>query len=374
MKTYRYRGHSRSDPAKYRPDGELDRWKARDPIELLGARAGRRGRTRRGTTRRRMRTEIQAEIDAAAERAADSPLPDPRGDAPLCLRRLSRPPSERARTTVAEMTYREAINAALDDALAADPAVSSWARTSAPTAASSRRTSGSPRTFRAGCIEHADLRERVPRRRARDGRRRPAPGRRDHVRRLPADGRRRDRQPAAQVPLHVGRPVRRAGDGPVDRRRDRPLRDAALRDRRELVHAACPACASRPPARPGPRTAAPGRDPRTATRCSSSSTRASTGARAPSARRRRRARQGRGRPRRQRRHDRRHAADGRARSQAARAARRRGRSTPRSSTCAGCARSTSRPSGRSVEKTGRLRRRRGAGPRRRLGRDASSRA
>jgi TPP-dependent pyruvate/acetoin dehydrogenase alpha subunit len=37
MKTYRYRGHSRSDPAKYRAEGELERWKARDPIDLLGA-------------------------------------------------------------------------------------------------------------------------------------------------------------------------------------------------------------------------------------------------------------------------------------------------------------------------------------------------
>ena len=30
--TYRYMGHSRSDPATYRPAGELDEWKARDPI------------------------------------------------------------------------------------------------------------------------------------------------------------------------------------------------------------------------------------------------------------------------------------------------------------------------------------------------------
>jgi pyruvate dehydrogenase E1 component alpha subunit len=30
--TYRYSGHSRADPAKYRPDGELDKWKKRDPI------------------------------------------------------------------------------------------------------------------------------------------------------------------------------------------------------------------------------------------------------------------------------------------------------------------------------------------------------
>ena len=32
--TYRHSGHSRADPAKYRPDGELDRWKQHDPIKL----------------------------------------------------------------------------------------------------------------------------------------------------------------------------------------------------------------------------------------------------------------------------------------------------------------------------------------------------
>ncbi len=35
-KTYRYSGHSRTDPARYRPAGELDTWKQRDPIVLLG--------------------------------------------------------------------------------------------------------------------------------------------------------------------------------------------------------------------------------------------------------------------------------------------------------------------------------------------------
>ena len=33
--TYRQVGHSRSDPAKYRPEGELEQWLARDPILLL---------------------------------------------------------------------------------------------------------------------------------------------------------------------------------------------------------------------------------------------------------------------------------------------------------------------------------------------------
>jgi acetoin:2,6-dichlorophenolindophenol oxidoreductase subunit alpha len=35
LKTYRYRGHSRTDPATYRPDGELEQWMQRDPLKLL---------------------------------------------------------------------------------------------------------------------------------------------------------------------------------------------------------------------------------------------------------------------------------------------------------------------------------------------------
>lgn len=37
MKTYRYVGHSRTDTGPYRPEGELDAWKKRDPITLLKA-------------------------------------------------------------------------------------------------------------------------------------------------------------------------------------------------------------------------------------------------------------------------------------------------------------------------------------------------
>ena len=36
--TYRYSGHSRADPAKYRPEGELEKWKERDPIKLYRSR------------------------------------------------------------------------------------------------------------------------------------------------------------------------------------------------------------------------------------------------------------------------------------------------------------------------------------------------
>ena len=37
VKTYRFAGHSRSDPATYRPEGELDKWLKRDPIALASA-------------------------------------------------------------------------------------------------------------------------------------------------------------------------------------------------------------------------------------------------------------------------------------------------------------------------------------------------
>ena len=35
LKTYRFRGHSRTDTGPYRPAGELDQWLLRDPINLL---------------------------------------------------------------------------------------------------------------------------------------------------------------------------------------------------------------------------------------------------------------------------------------------------------------------------------------------------
>ena len=74
MKTYRYRGHSRADPARYRPEGELDRWKARDPIELLGARLAADGALSEDD-QRTVRAEIQREIDEAADRALQAPVP-----------------------------------------------------------------------------------------------------------------------------------------------------------------------------------------------------------------------------------------------------------------------------------------------------------
>jgi pyruvate dehydrogenase E1 component alpha subunit len=74
MKTYRYRGHSRTDPAKYRPPGELDAWKARDPIDLLQAKLEAAG-ILSAAAAEALRAETQAHVDGAAESAKSAPHP-----------------------------------------------------------------------------------------------------------------------------------------------------------------------------------------------------------------------------------------------------------------------------------------------------------
>ncbi|CAN5510788.1 MAG: thiamine pyrophosphate-dependent dehydrogenase E1 component subunit alpha [Chloroflexi bacterium] len=73
-KTYRYRGHSRSDPAKYRPAGELDAWKARDPIDLYAARLT-QARVLTGDEVEQLKIDVQTQVDEAAARAATAPFP-----------------------------------------------------------------------------------------------------------------------------------------------------------------------------------------------------------------------------------------------------------------------------------------------------------
>jgi pyruvate dehydrogenase E1 component alpha subunit len=77
-KTYRWRGHSRSDRNLYRTQQEIEEWKQRDPItrlqnhllelELLSE-----------PECDMIRADVQAEIDAAVEFARNSPDPDPAG-------------------------------------------------------------------------------------------------------------------------------------------------------------------------------------------------------------------------------------------------------------------------------------------------------
>jgi pyruvate dehydrogenase E1 component alpha subunit len=74
MKTYRYRGHSKSDPARYRPDGELDAWKDRDPLTILGKRLADEGHLSE-SDQAALRETTQRTIDEIADRAQTAPFP-----------------------------------------------------------------------------------------------------------------------------------------------------------------------------------------------------------------------------------------------------------------------------------------------------------
>ena len=71
--TYRYVGHSRSDPGAYRPEGELDEWKARDPIVLLRAQLQQDGAA--ATELDTVEEEVAAELEQVRERGLAAPFP-----------------------------------------------------------------------------------------------------------------------------------------------------------------------------------------------------------------------------------------------------------------------------------------------------------
>jgi pyruvate dehydrogenase E1 component alpha subunit len=73
--TYRQKGHSRTDPAKYRPEGELEDWLERDPI-LLHERALAAGGVEQEELERVRETAREA-VAAARERALAWPEPEP---------------------------------------------------------------------------------------------------------------------------------------------------------------------------------------------------------------------------------------------------------------------------------------------------------
>jgi pyruvate dehydrogenase E1 component alpha subunit len=71
--TYRHSGHSRADPAKYRPEGELDRWLERDPIKIYRERLLGLGIVEATLTD--IESETLRKVDEATEVAKASPAP-----------------------------------------------------------------------------------------------------------------------------------------------------------------------------------------------------------------------------------------------------------------------------------------------------------
>lgn len=75
-KTYRYKGHSRSDPATYRTKAELESWLAKDPIVLFAHHLIESQYLTEAEIEV-MSAEIMQETKEALKKATDSPFPTP---------------------------------------------------------------------------------------------------------------------------------------------------------------------------------------------------------------------------------------------------------------------------------------------------------
>jgi len=75
-KTYRFRGHSMSDPAKYRTKEEVDEWMKRDPIRILADRIYELGIANEAQLKA-IDDQAKQDVNAAVKFADESPVPDP---------------------------------------------------------------------------------------------------------------------------------------------------------------------------------------------------------------------------------------------------------------------------------------------------------
>ncbi len=75
-KTYRRRGHSRVDPAKYRPKQEVEEWLAKDPINRLKERTLQEQIFTKDEIEK-IEKEASAKVEEAVKFAVESPYPSP---------------------------------------------------------------------------------------------------------------------------------------------------------------------------------------------------------------------------------------------------------------------------------------------------------
>jgi pyruvate dehydrogenase E1 component alpha subunit len=71
--TYRHSGHSRADPAKYRPEGELEKWKERDPVKIYRERLKQFGVDDKAIVA--IENDVRKIVDDATEACKAAPMP-----------------------------------------------------------------------------------------------------------------------------------------------------------------------------------------------------------------------------------------------------------------------------------------------------------
>lgn len=76
IRTYRYKGHSMSDPQKYRSKEEVEQYKAKDPIETVKHTILEKGYADEKWIEG-IEAKVKAEVDEAVKFSEESPWPDP---------------------------------------------------------------------------------------------------------------------------------------------------------------------------------------------------------------------------------------------------------------------------------------------------------
>lgn len=74
MKTYRYKGHSMSDPAKYRTKEELEEYRAKDPIQLV-LKEIKKNKYLSEKELDKIEADVKKVVDESVQFAEESPLP-----------------------------------------------------------------------------------------------------------------------------------------------------------------------------------------------------------------------------------------------------------------------------------------------------------
>jgi TPP-dependent pyruvate/acetoin dehydrogenase alpha subunit len=74
--TYRYSDHGRGDPIQYRPEGEMEEWRQRDPLDIARTRLGEKYGIA-DTELDSIVSEVEAEIERVTTAALEAPFPEP---------------------------------------------------------------------------------------------------------------------------------------------------------------------------------------------------------------------------------------------------------------------------------------------------------
>ncbi len=225
--TYRYSGHSRADPAKYRPDGELEKWKERDPIKIYRERLKQFGIERGNHPAHRDRREARSRRGDRAVQggaAAGARYPHHRR---LCRRRFR----------MAELTYRDAVIRGIAQEMTRDPDVVFLGEDIGKAGGVFKATVGLYEQFGPVRVRDTPISEQAILGAAMGAAMTGSKAdRRDHVLGLHRGVLRLYRQRIPQEPLHVERPGQVSAGRAHRQRRRRALRRAAFAERRELVH------------------------------------------------------------------------------------------------------------------------------------------